>query len=120
MDGLGARVSENSWGFYCVLTLGNAVIAIIFLIITSPKTLIDVYRKGFSTFVIGGGASFLAYGIVTWAFTQSPIAVVTALRETSIVFALLIGIIFLLIQGISELFKSYWAAKKGVWPGEKK
>ena len=27
------------------------------------------------------------------------------------------GIIFLLIQGISELFKSYWAATKGKWPG---
>jgi len=33
---------------------------------------------------------------------------------------LLIGIIFLLIQGFSELLKSYWAAKKGEWPGEKK
>jgi len=33
---------------------------------------------------------------------------------------LLIGIIFLLIQGISELLKSYWAAKKGQWPGESK
>ena len=33
---------------------------------------------------------------------------------------LLIGIIFLLIQGVSELFKSYWAAKKGEWPGENK
>ena len=32
---------------------------------------------------------------------------------------LLIGIIFLLIQGISELFKSYYAATKGKWPGEK-
>ena len=31
---------------------------------------------------------------------------------------LLIGIIFLLIQGISELFKSYWAATRGKWPGE--
>jgi len=26
------------------------------------------------------------------------------------------GILFLLIQGISELFKSYYAAKKGRWP----
>ena len=26
-------------------------------------------------------------------------------------------LIFLLIQGISELFKSYWAATKGKWPG---
>ena len=33
---------------------------------------------------------------------------------------LLVGIIFLLIQGISELLKSYWAAKKGEWPGESK
>ena len=31
---------------------------------------------------------------------------------------LLIGIIFLIIQGVSELLKSYWAAKKGIWPGE--
>ena len=33
---------------------------------------------------------------------------------------LLVGIIFLLIQGFSELLKSYWAAKKGEWPGENK
>ena len=33
---------------------------------------------------------------------------------------LLIGILFLLIQGVSELLKSYWASKKGVWPGESK
>ena len=33
---------------------------------------------------------------------------------------LLIGIIFLIIQGVSELLKSYWAAKKGKWPGEDK
>ena len=32
---------------------------------------------------------------------------------------LLVGIIFLLIQGVSELLKSYWAAKKGKWPGSK-
>tara|TARA_B100001175_G_scaffold311349_1_gene315661 strand:- start:431 stop:1048 length:618 start_codon:yes stop_codon:yes gene_type:complete len=31
---------------------------------------------------------------------------------------LLIGIIFLIIQGISELLKSYWAATRGKWPGE--
>ena len=31
-----------------------------------------------------------------------------------------LGIVFLLVQGISELFKSYWAATKGEWPGERK
>ena len=41
-------------------------------------------------------------------------------------FAIFVGfpisftLIFLLVQGISELLKSYWAAKKGEWPGETK
>ena len=51
--------------------------------------------KGAVFFLIGGGASFSAYAIVIWAFTQAPIALVTALRETSIVFALVIGVFFL-------------------------
>ena len=45
--------------------------------------------------LIGGGASFAAYAVVTWAFTQAPIALVSALRETSIVFTLLIGVFVL-------------------------
>jgi drug/metabolite transporter (DMT)-like permease len=32
-----------------------------------------------------------AYGIAVWAMTQAPIALVAALRETSILFAVLIG-----------------------------
>ena len=41
---------------------------------------------------IGGGAmSMLAYSLVIWATTQAPVAVVSALRESSVLFALLIG-----------------------------
>ena len=95
VDGLGARVAETSWGFYSCLTIGNGIIAICYLVLTKPNTLIDLAFKGRKIFVIGGGTSFLAYGIVTWAFTQAPIALVTALRETSIIFALLMGVFFL-------------------------
>ena len=31
---------------------------------------------------------------------------------------LLLGIIFLLIQGVSEILKSFYAATKGRWPGQ--
>ena len=51
---------------------------------------------------IGGTTSFVAYALVTWAFTQAPIALVTALRETSIVFVLLIGV-FVLKERLSLL-----------------
>ena len=36
----------------------------------------------------------MAYAIVVWAMTQAPIAVVTALRESSILFAVMIGYFF--------------------------
>ena len=63
--------------------------------ITSPGVLKKTIRNHKKMMAVGGGASFAAYALVVWAFTQAPIAVVTALRETSIVFALLIGVFFL-------------------------
>ena len=36
----------------------------------------------------------MVYAIVVWAMTQAPIAVVTALRESSILFAVMIGYFF--------------------------
>jgi drug/metabolite transporter (DMT)-like permease len=42
-----------------------------------------------------GGASFSAYALVVWAFTREPIALVASLRETSILFSLLLGVVFL-------------------------
>ena len=47
------------------------------------------------TLLLGGGASFAAYALVVYAFLHAPIPLVTALRETSIVFALLIGVVVL-------------------------
>ena len=43
----------------------------------------------------GGALSCAAYGIVIWAMTVAPIALVAALRETSVLFAALIGVVFL-------------------------
>jgi len=63
---------------------------------------------------IGGGASFLAYALVMWGFTQAPIALVTALREVSIIFALLIGVFVLKeklsLQKIASTFVTLFGA----------
>ena len=45
--------------------------------------------------LLGGTGSVAAYGLVVWAMTQAPIPLVTALRETSTIFALFIGVLFL-------------------------
>ena len=45
--------------------------------------------------LLAGAAAFVGYAIVVWAMTQAPIAEVAALRETSVVFAALIGVVVL-------------------------
>src|SRR5512145_1376178 len=39
----------------------------------------------------GGALSAGAYGVVLWAMSRAPVAAVAALRETSVIFAALIG-----------------------------
>jgi len=109
VDGLGARLAGNSLSYYSYLTIGNCSLMAVYLYATGPNALRDIATKGRTAFFIGGSASFLAYALVTWAFTQAPIALVTALREVSIVFALLIGVLFLkerlnVIKVISTMF----------------
>jgi drug/metabolite transporter (DMT)-like permease len=45
------------------------------------------WRRG----IAGAALSGLSYGIALWAMTRAPVAVVAALRETSVIFAALIG-----------------------------
>ncbi|MEO9902863.1 DMT family transporter [Nisaea sp.] len=95
VDGLGARLAGTSLGFYAWQAIGNGIVMSIYVAIRSTGTFGLIWSGGKKLFFVGGGASFVAYATVTWAFTQAPIALVTALRETSIVFALLIGVFFL-------------------------
>ncbi|RVT85327.1 hypothetical protein DXV76_06055 [Rhodobacteraceae bacterium CCMM004] len=95
VDGWGARAAGTALGYYSWQALGNAAVMAAIVARRAPGTLGRLAGEGRTMFVVGGGASFVAYAIVTWAFTQAPIALVSALRETSIVFALLIGVVAL-------------------------
>ena len=44
---------------------------------------------------VGGAFALGAYGIALWAMTRAPVALVAVLRETSVIFAALLGAVFL-------------------------
>jgi drug/metabolite transporter (DMT)-like permease len=94
VDGIGAREAGTALGYWTWAVIGNAVLFCVWTAAARPGLLrrLPRDRRLVRTGLIGGTASFVAYGIVIWAFTLAPIALVTALRETSIVFALLIGV----------------------------
>jgi len=94
VDGYGGRLSGSAVGFYAVVAIVNGALFPVLTRATMGAGLGATFRA-WRTIVIGGAASFIAYAIVVYAFTQSSIALVTALRETSIIFAMLIGVLAL-------------------------
>ena len=95
VDGLGARQAGTALGFYSFLSILNAIIFAAFIMFIRPGLIKKVVSQNWRLAFSGGCASFTAYALVIWAFTLAPIALVTALRETSIIFALLLGVFVL-------------------------
>jgi len=95
IDALGARAGGNAL-IYVAWTsgiMGVPMIAFAFWR-RGPKLLRDAAHAPFKGIFIGV-ISFAGYGLVLWAQTFAPIAQVTALRETSVVFGALIAFLFL-------------------------
>ena len=96
-DGFGGRASLSPINYTAVLMIFNATITFPILLVIMRKTdcIKETFTKGKKIFLFGGSLSFTAYAIIVWAFTHAPVPLVAALRETSIIFAILIGSLFL-------------------------
>ena len=91
-DGLGARVAGTALGYYSSVTVLNAFIYAVTMNRLNPGLVKLVIKQHWLQSLASGGASFSAYALVVWAFTREPIALVAALRETSILFSVVFGV----------------------------
>ena len=94
-DGYGGRIGNSPIAFYAWLAIINGIFWVIYILIASPSSLPKLIGPAKGSLIIGGSASYLAYSLIMYAFSKAPIAVVMALRETSIIFAILLGVLFL-------------------------
>ena len=93
-DGIGGRLSGSSVSYtlwMCVIW-GATALPIYFLWRRDVKLWRGARATGLAA--LGGVVSVLAYGIVIYAMTRAPMGSVSALRETSVLFAVLLGRIF--------------------------
>ncbi|MCW1934358.1 EamA family transporter [Pararhodobacter zhoushanensis] len=90
-DGLGARVSGEPVAYVGWLMVVAAVFYTPAVIALRGRAVLRADARGWGLGMLAAAASFGAYAIAVWAMTQAPIALVGALRETSILFAVLIG-----------------------------
>jgi len=91
VDGTGARISGDPVGYVAWLLILSALFYTPVALAWRGRRLLAVPPRGVALGLLASGASYVAYAIVVWAMTVAPIALVTALRETSILFAVLIG-----------------------------
>lgn len=91
VDGLGARVAGNAAAFVGWMFVLDGIIFAAAMIALRGAPSIPRRAGVWLTGSLAAAASYASYAIVVWAMTQAPIALVAALRETSIVFGVLIG-----------------------------
>jgi drug/metabolite transporter (DMT)-like permease len=95
VDGTGARRAGNPHAYSAALfVIEGFSIVVIALARRGKPALTEALRFAGPGFA-GGAMSIGAYWIVIWAMTVEPIAIVAALRETSVLFGALIAIVFL-------------------------
>jgi len=91
-DGMGVRVAGDAASYVGWLMAGGGVFfGVTMALRIGPEFLIRMPRRDWLYAILGAAASYGAYAISIWAMTRAPIALVAAARETSILFAVLVG-----------------------------
>jgi drug/metabolite transporter (DMT)-like permease len=94
IDGFGVRASQN-WLGYTAAIFAFFIAWPIWFLARSGLTFFKVGAVEAAKAIGGGAVSLAAYGAIIWAMQTSAMGAVSALRETSVVFAALLGAAFL-------------------------
>ena len=95
VDGLGARLADSAHSYTFWVHLLNGIPITLLALYLRRGQVSESLRTSWKLGLLAGIVSLLAYWIVIWAMTQAPLALVSAVRETGMVFAVLIGVFFL-------------------------
>ena len=95
VDGIGVRHSPDPYTFLYWMLLLNGTPALVVSFLFKNSGIRIINKNLIFTGILFGILAPLAYGIVVWCMQYLPIAYVSSLRESSIIFATLIGMIIL-------------------------
>ena len=99
VDGLGVRQSGDALRYVLILfVLDGLPYPLLVWWRRSPpqrRAMLQYARGRWPLAALGGSASIGSYAIALWAMTRAPVASVAALRETSVLFAAVLGTVLL-------------------------
>lgn len=95
VDGQGARLSGHAFSYTGWMFLLTAPLLLAIAAAGQGREVLQRIELGWRRGLLGGACTLASYGLALWAMTRAPIALVAALRETSVVFAAIIAAYFL-------------------------
>ena len=95
VDGVGARLAGSAHAYSAALFVGIGPVMALYALARSGTCALGDTARLWRTGLAGGALQLGSYGIAIWAMTLAPIAIVAALRETSVLFGALIAVIVL-------------------------
>lgn len=95
VDGIGARVNGSGPAFAIWMFVLNALAMQMVAMLIRGRSVYDLLPQTWLRTLGGGLMSMSAYFIVIWGMTRAPIALVAALRETSVLFGALLAMVIL-------------------------
>jgi drug/metabolite transporter (DMT)-like permease len=95
VDGIGARRAGNPHAYTIALFIGNAPMFAVYALMRRRGGALPAMAPYWKMGLAGGALQLASYGIAIWAMTIAPIALVAALRETSVLFGAAIAFILL-------------------------
>jgi drug/metabolite transporter (DMT)-like permease len=95
IDGVGARLSLHSPAYTAVLFIGCGPVMFLYALVRGGTNVFAGSGARWKISLAGGAMQVLSYGVANWAMTLAPIALVAALRETSVLSGALIAVVIL-------------------------
>ncbi|HEY0303021.1 MAG TPA: EamA family transporter [Rhizomicrobium sp.] len=95
VDGIGGRLAGNPHAYSAWLFVGIAIVMLPYAVWRDGRGVIPAMQVYWRRGLLGGGMQLMSYGIAIWAMAIAPIAIVAALRETSVLFGACIAVIVL-------------------------
>ena len=95
VDGLGARTAGSAHSYMVWLSLVTSILIVLVVDALQSGPRPSVSSRTRRAGIAAGIMSYAGSWVVIWAMTQAPLALVSALRETGVVFAVVIGAIVL-------------------------
>jgi drug/metabolite transporter (DMT)-like permease len=95
VDGIGARLAGSANAYTVALFVGIGPVMLAYALVRNGTGVVAAMGRHWATGLAGGALQLGSYGIAIWAMTVAPIAIVAALRETSVLFGAVIAVVFL-------------------------